>query len=262
MKMDMAQMNTAKSNILRTQMVETKQTIESKQRRKWLWIGAIIAVVLVGVLVMGAAYIWFSGESGQPSRTTAAPALVLQPGDTRSLFHITPEESEVRFIIDETLLGNPKTVVGSTNEVAGDLLVDFQNPANSQLGTIRINVRTLETDNEFRTRALRGQILQAERAEFEFAEFTPTALTGLPDMVTIGEPFDFQIGGNLTVHGVTREVTFDATLIPISETHLEGSAQATVRYQDFGMTIPEAPGVANVSNDVQLEIDFAAQTSQ
>jgi len=28
------------------------------------------------------------------------------------------------------------------------------------------------------------------------------------------------------------------------------------------MTIPEAPGVANVSSEVQLEIDFAAQTSQ
>lgn len=259
--MDMAQMNTAKSSILRTQTVENKQTIESKQRRKWLWISAIIAVVLVGALVMGAAYIWFSGGSGQPSATTAAPALLLQPGDTRTLFHIQSEESEVRFVIDETLLGNPKTVVGSTDEVAGDLLVDFQNPANSQLGALRINVRTLETDNEFRTRALRGQILQAERAEFEFAEFTPTALNGLPDTVTIGEPLDFQISGDFTVHGVTREVVFDATITFISDTRLEGSAKSTVMYQDFGMTIPEAPGVANVSEEVQLEIDFVAQPS-
>jgi len=258
----MAQMNTAKSSISRTQRVENERAIESKKWRKWLWAGAITAVVLIGILVIGVVYIWFSGGSGQPSSATAAPALVQQPGDTRTLFHITPEESEVRFIIDETLLGNPKTVVGSTDEVAGDMLVDFDNPANSQLGTIRINVRTLETDNEFRTRALRGQILQADRTEFEFAEFTATALTGLPDTVTIGEVFNFQIMGNLTVHGVTQEVIFDATLTPVSETRLEGSARATVRYEDFGMTIPEAPGVANVSSEVQLEIDFAAQTSQ
>lgn len=253
-------MNTMKTDI--SQMAQSakdrQQTVKNPVRRKWLLPVAIMAVAVVGLLALGTAYIWFSGGSGQPSSATAAPALTVQSGDTRTLFHITPEESEVRFIIDEILLGNPKTVVGSTDEVAGDLLVDFENPTNSQLGTIRINVRTLETDNEFRTRALRGQILQAERAEFEFAEFAPTALTGLPNAVTSGKPFDFQISGNLTVHGITREVIFDATITPISEIRLEGSAQTLVTYQDFGMTIPEAPGVANVSDEVQLEIDFVA----
>ena len=222
----------------------------------------VLVIILIAVLLLigGAAYIWFSGGSGQPSGATAAPALVPQPGDTRALFHNSADESVVRFMVDETLLGSPKTVVGSTNEVAGELLVDFKNPANSQIGTIRINVRTLGTDNEFRNRALRGQILQADRAAFEFAEFTPTALLGLPDRITMGEPFDFQISGSLTVHGVTRDVTFDATLTPISETRIEGSARATVLHQDFGMTIPEAPGVANVSDEVRLEIDFVAQS--
>jgi len=31
-------------------------------------------------------------------------------------------------------------------------------------------------------------------------------------------------------------------------------------YRDFGMSIPAAAGVANVSDDVRIEIDFAAQT--
>jgi polyisoprenoid-binding protein YceI len=239
-----------------------QQSVGRSTRRKW-WIAImIVAVLMLALLAIGAAYIWFSGGSGQPSSTTSAPALVLQPDDTRALFQIRADESEARFIIDETLLGNPKTVVGSTNEVAGDLLVDFANPTNSRLGMIRINVRTLETDNEFRTRALRGQILQADRAEFEFAEFAPTALVGLPDNVTVGEPFDFQIKGNLTVHGVTREITFNATLIPVSEARLEGNAWTTVMYQDFGMTIPEASGVANVADEVRLEIDFVATTAE
>jgi polyisoprenoid-binding protein YceI len=222
---------------------------------------ALVIVLIATVLVIvGMAYIWFSGGSGQASGETTAPALVPQSGDTRTLFHFTPAESEVRFIVGETLLGSPKTVVGSTNEVAGELLVDFETPANSQMGTIRVNVRTLRTDNEFRNRALRGQILQADQADFEFAEFTPTGLLGLPEKITMGEPFALQISGNLTVHGVTREVTFDATLTPISESRIEGSAQATVLHQDFGMTIPEAPGVANVSDEVRLEIDFVAQS--
>jgi len=220
----------------------------------------VILLIAVLILVGGVVYIWFSGGSGQPSGRTAAPALAPQPDDTRALLHITADESEVRFMIDEILLGNPKTVIGSTNEVAGELLVDFQDPASSQIGTIRVNVRTLRTDNEFRNRALRGQILQADQAAFEFAEFAPTALLALPDRITMGESFVFQIRGNLTIHGITREVTFDATLTPLSETRIEGSAQTTVRHQDFGMTIPEAPGVANVSDEVRLEIDFVAQS--
>lgn len=260
----MSQMNTLKTDFPQIQPTaeEKNHLIGSMNRRKGLWTLIVAVTITIGILAVGAAYIWLSGGSGQPSSATAAAASVLQPGDTRTLFHIAAEESEVHFIIDETLLGNPKTVVGSTNEVAGNLLVDFENPTNSQLGTIRINVRTLETDNEFRTRALRGQILQADRAEFEFAEFAPTALIDLPESVSIGEPFDFQIRGNLTVHGVTREVIFDVTLTPVSETRFEGSAWATVIYRDFGMTIPEAPGVANVADEVRLEIDFVATAAE
>jgi polyisoprenoid-binding protein YceI len=225
---------------------------------KPLLIGLAIVVLLI---IGGVAYIWFSGGSGEASAETTAPALLLQPGDTRTMLHLVPAESEVRFSIDEVLLENPKTVVGTTHDVAGDLLVDFKNPANSQMGTIRINVRTLETDNEFRNRALRGQILQAEQSEFEFAEFVPTQLLGLPNTVVMGTPFAFQVKGRLTVHGVTHDVSFEATITPVSDTKITGTAQTTVLYQDFGMNIPEAPGVANVSDEVKLEIDFVAEAA-
>jgi polyisoprenoid-binding protein YceI len=224
-----------------------------------------IGYILIGVVVIAAAlvgaYIWFSGGNGQASAPITAPVLVLEPNDTRSLLHITADESQVRFIIDETLLGNPKTVIGVTDQVAGDMLVDFANPEHSQLGAIRINARTLETDNEIRNRALRGQILQSERDEFEFIEFIPTELIGMPETVTFGEQFSFEIEGYLTIHGVTRVVTFEATLLPESETRLHGTAVTTVRHQDFDIIIPSAPGVAGVSDEVRLQIDFVATVS-
>jgi len=195
-----------------------------------------------------------------------APSLELQPGDMRSLFSLESGASEARFIIDEMLLGEPKTVVGMTTEVTGEMLIDLDNPANSVLGMIRINVRTLETDNEFRTRALRGQILQSDRPEYEFATFTPTELVGLPESAAIGEAFIFQIGeafifqvvGSLNVHGVSRDVIFDASVTSISSSQIEGTASAVVLYRDFELNIPEAPGVADVSDEVRLEIDFVA----
>lgn len=229
--------------------------------KKALRLAVIAAALVLALIAVGAAYIWFSGGNGQASTAVTAPSLELQSGDTRSLFSLEPGTSEVRFIIDEMLLGEPKTVVGVTNEVAGEMLIDLDNPANSVLGVIRINVRTLETDNEFRTRALRGQILQADRSEYEFATFTPTELVGLPESAAVGEAFTFQIIGSLNVHGVSRDVTFDATVTPTSESEIEGTASAVVLYRDFGMSIPEAPGVADISDAVRLEIDFVAKTA-
>jgi len=57
---------------------------------------------------------------------------------------------------------------------------------------------------------------------------------------------------------VTREVTFDVTLTPVSETRLEGTATSTIRYADFGLSIPRVPSVASVADEVRLEIDFVA----
>jgi len=216
---------------------------------------AFIGIALAG---LGIAYIWFSGGDGQASSAIVAPQLTALPDDSRTLFHIVPEESEVRFQIDEMLLGKPTTVIGTTNQVAGDFLVDFETPANSQLGAIRINVRTLKTDNEFRNRALRGQILEAEQDEFEYAEFIATELVGLPETIAIGDTADFQIVGSLTVHGVSKFVTFESSIHLISNTTLEGTARATVLYSDFDITIPEASGVADISEELHLEIDFVA----
>lgn len=179
---------------------------------------------------------------------------------TRSLFRIIPAESEARFNIDEELRGNPITVVGVTDQVAGDIIVDYTAPAASQVGTIRVNMRTLATDNTFRNQALRAQILQSSRDEFEFADFVPTALEGMPDgPVAAGDVLEFQIVGDLTIRDVTRTVTFDATVTVESLDRINGSATTTVLYPDFNLTIPDVPGVANISDEVIIEIDFAAE---
>ncbi|MBI5668653.1 MAG: YceI family protein [Chloroflexi bacterium] len=190
--------------------------------------------------------------------TEAAPAEAAPASDQQTLFRIVPEESEVRFILTEDLRGVPTTVVGKTNQVAGEILVDFSAPANSRVGMIRINARTLATDNNFRNGAIRDRILQSNRAEYEFTEFTPTAISGLPETVEIGQPVTFQITGDLKVRNIVKPVTFDATVTVVSEDRLEGTAKATIQRGDFNLQIPSAPGVANVSEAVDLEIDLVA----
>ncbi|MDQ4075832.1 MAG: YceI family protein [Chloroflexota bacterium] len=66
------------------------------------------------------------------------------------------------------------------------------------------------------------------------------------------------IVGNLTIRNTTREVTWDATVTPVSESQLEGSASTTINRSDWNLAIPSVPFVADVSEQVRLELDFAA----
>lgn len=175
------------------------------------------------------------------------------------VFEIVQEESEVSFTIYEELRGQPKDVIGTTDQVAGQILIDFGNPSASEVGTIRINLRTLVTDDDFRNRAIRGQILRSAEDRYEFTDFVPTAVEGLPDSVTVGEPFKFTLTGDLTLLDRTNPVTFDVTVTPVSENRIEGTAVGTVQRSDYGLTIPSVPSVANVAEDVTLQINFVAE---
>ena len=164
----------------------------------------------------------------------------------------------MRFILNEVLRGSPNEVTGRTHQVAGQIGVDFTTPANSQVGEIRIDARSLSTDNELRNRAIRGQILQSQQDQFEFISFKPTGMTGMPDTVTTGKAFTFQIAGDLTIRDITQPVTFDVSVTPDSKTQITGTASATVQRDDYGLTIPNVPGVADVDQAVRLELDFVA----
>ena len=131
----------------------------------------------------------------------------------------------------------------------------------SDQGTITINARSLETDNGFRNRAMRSDILQSAQDEYEFITFAPTSLSGLPDSVDVGETYTFDIIGDLTILDTTTEVTFNAEVTVVSETEITGSATTNILYGEWGLPVPSAPIIANVSEDADLTIDFVARTT-
>lgn len=191
---------------------------------------------------------------------SAVEEAVAAASDGVIVFAIVQAESEVRFTLDELLSGVPTTVVGATDQVAGEIAIDPAAPANSKIGVILINARTFVTDNNFRNRAINNEILETD--EFEFVQFTPTSITGFPENPAIGDVLEFQITGDLTIRDITTEVTFDVTVTAVSETRLEGSASAMIARADYDLQIPEVPRVADVDEEVLLEIDFVAVTKE
>lgn len=267
--------------------------------KRHIFIG-IAAIALVGVVAFGSyvAYIYISGGSGEASTdienvvqpairpndldateetdtsedapdATQVPTVVAESAsdttDTESegsdvRFTIVSEESEVRFLIGEEYSGVDITVVGSTNQVGGEILVDPETPTNSFIGPITINLRTLETDIELRNRAIRSQILHSAEDEYEFTDFVPTEIQGLPDEINIGEAFLFTVIGDMALVDITNTLTFEVTVTPISDDRIKGVAKTTISRSDYGLDNFNVPRqVGRVDDEVRLEIEFVAQ---
>lgn len=192
-------------------------------------------------------------SSDPPAATQIAPP---QP----QLFRIVSQESEARFSVYETF---PRgTAVGRTNQIAGDIIVDFDDPSNSQVGPIRINLRTLQTDDPDRDRSVRCCVLLTARQDFEFGEFVPVEIRNLPEIIEIGQTVSFQIVGNLTVRGTTRQEIFRVDVDIVTEDEIHGFATATVNRSDFGILNNEENGFDyhGVAENIILEFDFVARS--
>jgi polyisoprenoid-binding protein YceI len=177
--------------------------------------------------------------------------------DGATTFQIVPEESEVRFRLGEVFLGTPKDVVGATRQLSGEISVNPQNPAASSVGIIQIEAASLVTDNERRDTAVRRFILQTE--EYPTITLAPSALDGMPATVAVGDSFAFQVLGDLQIREIIHPVTFDVNLNVISESELTGTAIAQILRSDYELTIPNVPSVTDVSDEVELSLDFVAR---
>ena len=196
----------------------------------------------------------------QPSEPSPVePAATDEAAAGTATYTFITGETVARFVIDEVLSGNPKTVIGVTNRVTGTMSFDLSTPSQATLGQVQVDLTSLETDSGFRNRAIREAILQTGKDGNQFATFTATQIEGLPETVTTGTSYELQITGDLTIMGTTRQVTFDAVVTPVSADRIEGTASLTVPYADFGVEIPFLPPqVASVADIVRLEIDLAA----
>ena len=156
-------------------------------------VGAVM--VLVALVVAG----FVAYDYLKPTAAASGPieAIAIQPTQSTDgaeeavVYTIDQAVSEARYVVDEVLRGEPFTVVGETDQVAGQLAVDLGDFDAAQLGVIQINARALATDSSQRDRAVQNQVLLTN--EHEYITFAPTALVGLPAELAVGETAAFQV---------------------------------------------------------------------
>lgn len=170
----------------------------------------------------------------------------------KALYAIDGTHSSVEFTVRHLMIskvrGRFASVQGSL-ELADDAGIP-------QAITATIDAASLDTREEQRDAHLRS-------ADFFDVEQYPTL--AFTSTRTEGTPDNFKIYGELTIHGVTKEVVLEASLEgrgadPWGGQRVGYAAQTKISRKEFGLTwnqALEAGGVA-VSDEVRIELNIQA----
>jgi polyisoprenoid-binding protein YceI len=123
---------------------------------------------------------------------------------------------------------------------------------------ITFDLTTLASDQRDRDNFVKMDTLQTR--QFPKAEFVPTKTSGLTLPMPANGEFTFKLTGQITIHGKTKEVTFDVVATR-SGNDLTATATAapTWKFGDFGMTAPSVPfRVVSVVDEIRVVVDLVA----
>ena len=147
------------------------------------------------------------------------------------------------------------TVRGRFNVVRGHLHIDENQPANSWVEA-EVDAASIDTHNDQRDAHLRS-------ADF-FATDTYPLITFKSTQVEHMDGQDYKISGDLTMHGITRTVTFEAEysgqslMMGVQRAGLTAKTKVNRKDFDLGWGSAVEAGQVAVSEMVTMEIDLEA----
>lgn len=121
---------------------------------------------------------------------------------------------------------------------------------------ISVDMTTVTTDDRQRTDSIRRDPLEVTR--FRTSELVPKSTTGLTLPLPAGE-FAFTLTGDLTLHGVTKSVTFDVKATRAARMlTATATANPSWKFGDFGMEPPSSFSVLSIVDEIRLEFALVA----
>ncbi len=167
------------------------------------------------------------------------------------VYEIDPVHSTVAFKVRHFFTEVP----GRFKEFSGTITVDPENLENLSTETT-IKAASIDTDNEDRDKHLRS-------ADFFDVEKYPEIVFKSKGVESTGDKTG-KVTGDLTIHGITREIELDAKLLGKGkgmqgETKTGWKATTRINRSDFGLNWGKMiEGSAIVGDEVEIELNIEA----
>lgn len=219
-------------------------------------IALVVGVFAVGGLALAtrSQWDWLVADDDVVFEVPSAPELTIAT-ETQRRFVVDPESSLVSYTATERLVGSSTEAVGSTSAIAGDIVLDMDDPSASTIGTMVVNVETLTSDSSLRDKRLRHDFL--ESSHFRFAEFVPGSVSGWPDEIVDGVSYDLTVDGTLKVKETVAPVAL-AGQATLTGDELSVSLSTTVLMSTFDIGPINIAGLVHTGDEIVLAIEVVA----
>jgi polyisoprenoid-binding protein YceI len=176
----------------------------------------------------------------------------------RTLYKIDPAHSSAQFVVRHMMITN---VRGGFSGVQGTIEYDPDNSDQSRIDIV-IDAAKISTLDEQRDAHLKS-------SDFLHVEQHPTITFKSKRITPVGDG-EWKITGDLTIHGVRREVILNAEgptpegKDPFGNTRIGASASTKIKRSDFGLTWNAAleTGGILVGDELKIELEVSAIRSE
>ena len=166
----------------------------------------------------------------------------------RQNFKIDPPHSTIAFKVRH-LLGTAK---GNFSKFSGTIVVDRDHPEQSSVA-VRIEAASIDTGITKRDEHLRAELFEVARYPEITFKSRRVKHTGTNSA---------EIVGDLTMHGVTREITLTVQLISSDGTRWRVST-VPLRRSEFGLVFSKtAETISGIGDEVAVDIEIEAVPSK
>jgi polyisoprenoid-binding protein YceI len=210
----------------------------------------VLRIATIGLVCTSAFLYVHSQTPGQaPAARPPAP-----PPTAGATFQVTSGTASYR--VNEQMVGIdfPNEAIGMTDGVTGTLKINPDGTITPE-SKLSADLRNLKSDQDRRDNFIKTRVLETEK--FPDAVFVPRKIDGLPKMIPSAGQVGVSISGDLTVHGVTKPVTFRGyAIFNAGDSTASGRATTSFSFSDFGLTKPKIPLLLSVDDKINLDLVY------
>jgi polyisoprenoid-binding protein YceI len=211
-----------------------------------------ILAVAAGLVILGSGASSASAQRGAGAQTpvpsAAAAGIKLEVIDgSKARYRAQEQLAGINFFSDAS---------GTTELITGTLVLGPDGSISTSQSKLTVDLRGLKSDQDMRDEFIKGRAV-LDTDKFPLAEFVPRRTVGLTWRPPASPPDQagFQLVGDMTIHGVTSEVTW-TVIATFGRNQVAGRARTDFTFAKFGIPKPQIARILSVADNINLEIEF------
>ncbi len=225
-------------------------------RRRWKWlVGAVAAVVILAVavpfiyihLIEGPAPAKLVLPATHSTSTAVASGASTGAVGVEGTYHVGAG-SEAGYRVTEVLIGQHSTAVGRTSKIWGSVTISGDSVT---AGTFTVDMASVVSDQSERNAQFDGRIMNV--SQYPTATLKLTAPISLGTIPAVGAKVTYAATGDLTMHGVTRSVTFPLSA-ERTASGIYALADLPIQFSEWNIANPSVGGFVTTDSSGTLEV--------